>query len=286
MKQVAVIGLGAMGVVLAKLLIQSKMNVSIWNRTPGKLIQPGLEGAKASTDIHEAISDADIVIICVKDYEATYELLEGASLEGKTIIQMSTGTPNDARLLNQAINARGAMYLDGAILATPSQMGRPDTPIFLSGASETYAQSEEVLKILGGTLLYMGEPAGAAATWDLAVLVNMFGWMTGFLHGARMMEAEGLKPADLGNMIVNIAPVLAQMIQDTGNDIEAGRFTDPQSSIDICAQSFELMVRQANEVNSDTSVPSFLLELFNKGRDAGFGQDRISSLIKVLRNRH
>ncbi|NML20102.1 NAD(P)-dependent oxidoreductase [Pseudoflavitalea sp. G-6-1-2] len=284
MKQVAVIGLGAMGVVLAKLLIQNKLNVSVWNRTPGKLNQPGLEGAKATTNINEALREASIVIICVKDYEATYELLNGVSLEGKTIIQLSTGTPKDAKTMSAAFIDRGASYIDGAILATPSQMGRPDTPIFLSGNAEAFSKSEDILKVLGGGLLYMGDSAGAASAWDLAVLTNMFGMMTGFLHGARMMEAEGLKPSDLGNMIVNIAPVLAQMIQDTGNDIDAGRFEDPQSSIDICAQSFELMVRQAREANSDASMPTFLLEFFDKGRKAGLGQNRISSLIKVLRN--
>lgn len=284
MKQIAVIGMGAMGSVLAKLLIQQNLPVSVWNRTAGKLNQPGLEGAKATTDIHEALRESDTVIICVKDYEATYELLNGVSLKGKTIIQLSTGTPKDAKTMSTAFIARGANYLDGAILATPSQMGRPDTPIFLSGNTDTFHQNEDILKLLGGSLLYMGESAGAASAWDLAILTNIFGMMTGFLHGASMMEAEGLKASDLGNMIVNIAPVLAQMVQDTGNDIDAGRFDDPQSSIDICAQSFELMIRQAKEANSDASMPTFLLEFFDRGRKAGLGQNRISSLIKTLRN--
>lgn len=282
-KKVAVLGLGSMGSVLAKLLIENGMDVSIWNRTPEKANQPGLQQGRFSVDIHEVIRAVPIVIICVKDYNATIDLLKGVSLTGKTVIQLSTGTPQDARQLADQVQQRGAAYLDGAILATPSQMGRPDTPIFFSGSKQVFEENEELLRVFGGTLIYVGEGAGAASAWDFSVLISMFGMMTGFLHGARIMEAEGMKASDLGNMIFSIAPVLGQMIKDTGEDINQERFTEPQSSVDICAQSFELMVRQANESNINATFPTYLLNFFNKGRAAGLGQERISALIKIMR---
>jgi hypothetical protein len=105
---------------------------------------------------------------------------------------------------------RGVDYLDGAIMATPSQIGRPDTPIFVSGAATAFRRSERVHKTLAGNLMYLGELVGAASAWDLATLSCLFGAMLGFFHGARIFESEDLRVGDLGAMIADIAPVLGE----------------------------------------------------------------------------
>ncbi|HEX6428166.1 MAG TPA: NAD(P)-binding domain-containing protein, partial [Niastella sp.] len=212
---VSVIGLGAMGGVLAQHLLSNRYEVTVWNRTKEKA-QPFIkQGAIYTADVSAAIGASDIIIICVTNYGITKDILEGLDLKGKVLVQLSTGTPQDARDAEAWAHARGASYLDGAILATPSQMGQPDTPIFLSGATSAWQQSEPVLKALAGTLLYMGEAAGAAAAWDLSVLSSMFGMMTGFFQGALIMEKEGLRVDDLGAMIAQISPVLGQMVKAT-----------------------------------------------------------------------
>jgi 3-hydroxyisobutyrate dehydrogenase-like beta-hydroxyacid dehydrogenase len=52
------------------------------------------------------------------------------TLASRMLVELSTGTPQDARDAEAWARERGADYLDGAIIATPSQIGRPDTPIF------------------------------------------------------------------------------------------------------------------------------------------------------------
>jgi 3-hydroxyisobutyrate dehydrogenase-like beta-hydroxyacid dehydrogenase len=282
-EKVTIIGLGAMGAVLAHLLLQKKLEVTVWNRTAARTERFVKDGANGTDDIHGAVQASQLVIICVLDYKVTYDILRDVDLQGKTIVQLSTGTPQDAREMAVMMQSRGALYLDGAILATPSQMGQPSTPIFLSGAGEAFERSEEVLKILAGTLLYMGEAPGAAAAWDLAALSSMFGMMFGFFHGARIIEAEGLQVAALGNMISEISPVLGQMVKSTADDIQQEHYTSPQSSLEICALSFELMTRQAVESGIEAPFPAFALELFNKARTAGYGDQRLAAMMKVLR---
>ncbi|MCF6405131.1 NAD(P)-binding domain-containing protein [Chitinophaga filiformis] len=282
-EKVSIIGLGAMGSVLAQLLVQEKQMVTVWNRTAAKAEQLVKDGANYTADIHAAVHASPLVIICVLDYAVTYELLRDVDVQGKTIVQLSTGTPQDAREMAAMMQSRGALYLDGAILATPSQMGQPSTPIFLSGAETAFKRSEAVLKMLAGTLLYMGDAPGAAAAWDLAALSSMFGMMFGFFHGARIIEAEGLEVAALGNMISDISPVLGQMVKSTADDIQQEHYTSPQSSLEICALSFELMKRQAAESRIEAPFPAFALELFNKARAAGYGDERLAAMMKVLR---
>lgn len=277
------IGLGAMGSVLARLLLEKGEKVTVWNRSEAKARPLMDAGGIFTADIQQAVAENDIILICLLDYAASEEVLKGVSLEGKTIVQLSTGTPQDARKMAESFSARGAAYLDGAILATPSQMGGSETPIFLSGSKAAWADTEPVLRTLGGGLHYMGEAPGAASAWDIAALSSMFGMMIGFLNGARIMETEGMSVADLGQMILNIAPVLGQMVKDTADDIQEQRYADPQSSIDICAGTFELMTRLSEENKIDGGFAGFAGQMFRKAQDAGFGQQRISALMKTLR---
>jgi 3-hydroxyisobutyrate dehydrogenase-like beta-hydroxyacid dehydrogenase len=281
--KVSVIGLGAMGAVLAQHLLSNGFDVTVWNRSSEKAQPLVQQGASYYPDINAAVQASPLIIICVTDYAISRHLLDNTGLAGKVLVQLSTGTPQDARDAAAWAREKGADYLDGAILATPQQMGKPDTPIFLSGPAGVYQQTEPALKALAGTLLYMGDAVGAAAAWDLAVLSSMFGMMTGFFHGARIMEQEGMRVDALGGMIAEIAPVLGQMVKSTSEDIQKEDYSNPESSLEICRLTFELLIRQAKEAGINAEIPSFELQLFNKGRDAGYGNDKLGALIKTLR---
>jgi 3-hydroxyisobutyrate dehydrogenase-like beta-hydroxyacid dehydrogenase len=227
------------------------------------------------------------VLVCVEDYKVTRSILGREevtpALAGRVLVELSSGTPQDARDAEVWARQRGADYLDGAIMATPSQIGRPDTPIFVSGAETAFRRSEPVLKTLAGNLIYMGESVGSAAAWDLATLSCLFGAILGFFHGARIFESEGLRVGDLGSMIADISPVLGEMIKHAGEVIQTGTFDRPQSSVKTCTVAFELFVKHAREARINSEFPTFGLGLFKKAVAAGHGEEEVAALIKVFR---
>ncbi len=281
--KITLIGLGAMGAVLGELMVKNRIPLTVWNRSKEKAAPLIALGANYVPDVRIAVADSSVIILCVVNYQASQEILSGLDLTGKTIIQLSSGTPADAREMQENILARGAAYLDGVILATPPQMGQPTTPIFFSGDEQVFRQQEGTLKVLAGHLAYMGPAVGAAAAWDLAILSTMFGMQFGFLHGARIMEAEGISVGALGNTIGMLSPVLTEMIQEVGQDIEESRFSQPLSSLEICAYCFELMERHAAEGGIRAPFPAFALEQLNLGRAAGLGKERLAAMIKIMR---
>lgn len=137
------------------------------------------------------------MVVCVHDYQATNRILDtkevASALAGRVLVQLSTGSPQEARDSEIWARERGADYLDGAIQAAPSQMGRPDTPILVSGAETAFRRSEPLLKILSGNVTYLGEQIGSASAMDLATLSYIYGAVLGFFHGARICEAEGFR---------------------------------------------------------------------------------------------
>jgi 3-hydroxyisobutyrate dehydrogenase-like beta-hydroxyacid dehydrogenase len=276
-----------MGSALARALLSNGHRVTVWNRTSAKAEPLVRDGAVLAPGAASAVRASPVVLVCVEDYKVTRSILGreevASALSGRVLVELSSGTPQDARDAEAWARKRGVDYLDGAIMATPSQVGRPDTPIFVSGAETAFRRSEPVLKILAGNLIYMGESVGAAAAWDLATLSCLFGAIVGFFHGARIFESEGLRVGDLGSMIANISPVLGEMIQHAGEVIQTGTFDRPQSSVKTCTVAFELFMKQAHEARINSEFPTFGLGLFKKAMAAGHAEEEVAVLIKVLR---
>jgi 3-hydroxyisobutyrate dehydrogenase-like beta-hydroxyacid dehydrogenase len=285
--EVSVIGLGVMGSALARTLLNNGYRVTVWNRTRVKAEPLVSNGALLAHDAAAAVSASPIVLVCVEDYQVTRSILGteeiARALAGRVLVELSSGTPLDARDAAAWARERSVDYLDGAIMATPSQIGRPDTPIFVSGAETAFRRSEPVLKMLAGNLIYMGESVGSAAAWDLATLSCLFGAILGFFHGARIFESESLRVGDLGSMIANISPVLGEMIKHAGEVIQTGTFNRPQSSVKTCTVGFELFMKQAREATITSEFPTFGLEIFKKAMDAGYAEEEVAAVIKVLR---
>lgn len=284
MTDVSLIGLGPMGIALARAL-RSKYTLTVWNRTAGRAEPLLNQGTVLAPNALAAVQASPVVLVCVADYAASRAILAAPgvadALRGKVLVQLSTGTPQDARDDWAALG--GVAYLDGALLATPSQIGRPDTPLFISGEERALAACRPLLEAVAGNIQYMGEPIGNAAAWDLATLSCMFGAMSGFFHGVRICESEGLKVNAFSQMIGAISPVLGEMISAEGEAIHAGRYGEPESSMATCAGSGRLFVKQAREAGLDASFPDFLMALFDRSLNAGLANERLAAMIKVLR---
>jgi 3-hydroxyisobutyrate dehydrogenase-like beta-hydroxyacid dehydrogenase len=284
MTDVSLIGLGPMGMALARAL-RSKYTLTVWNRTAERAEPLLNQGTVLAASALAAVQASPVVLVCVADYAASRAILAAPgvadALRGKVLVQLSTGTPQDARDDWAALS--GVAYLDGALLATPSQIGRPDTPLFISGEERALAACRPLLEAFAGNIQYMGEPIGNAAAWDLATLSCMFGAMSGFFHGVRICEAEELKVNEFARMIGSISPVLGEMISAEGEAIHANRYGEPESSMATCAGSGRLFVKQAREARLDASFPDFLMRLFDRSLNAGLANERLAAMIKVLR---
>ncbi|XYI03561.1 NAD(P)-dependent oxidoreductase [Sorangium sp. So ce1128] len=287
MSEVSVIGLGPMGFALARVLLERGDRVTVWNRTAAKAEPLVAQGAALAASVAEAVQASAFVIVCVADYNATFRLLEArdvaSALAGKVLVQLSTGTPEDARRGEAWAKERGVDYLDGAILAIPNQIGKPESTILVSGSDAAYRKSKPLLERMAGTVPYLGEKVGAASALDLAFLSNVFLAILGFYHGARICEAEGLRVADLGSMLADVAPAIGAMIKHDAHVIQSETYGDPEASLETCLRGAEILLRQAKEAGINADLPVFAAGLFRKGVTAGHGAESPGALVKVLR---
>jgi 3-hydroxyisobutyrate dehydrogenase-like beta-hydroxyacid dehydrogenase len=286
-RNVSVIGAGSMGAALTRAFISNGFNVTVWNRNQSKM-QPLIElGASAAPDITTAIRASHVIVICVSDYKATRNILEAngvaATLQGKTFIQLSTGTPKDARELDAWALQQGAHCLNGDIMAWPRQMGTSEATISISGSADTFKQQDNVLRALAGNVMYMGSEPGASGALFHAVLAYLAGSWIGFCHGALICENEGLRAEDLGTLLQQISGILGGELRHMGEVIQHGRFTNPESTIKTTGEDLQLLVQQAKEAGISKELPEFAANLFKRAMDAGYEQEEHAAVIKVMR---
>lgn len=286
-ERVTVIGLGSMGAAIAQALLAKGFNVTVWNRDTAKAIPLKEKGAQLADSPAAAIEASPLVVVCVSDYQATKKIFDNegvaTALSGRVLVQLSTGTPNDARLLEKWAKQQGAVCLNGDILAWPSQVGTEQATVTISGNKDKYNQMEAQLRALAGNLSFVGEEPGASGALFAAVLAYLAGSWIGFCHGALVCENEGLRADDFGRLIEGISPILAIESRNMGEVIQHNRFSDPESTVKTTGDDLQLLVQQAKEAGISTELPVFAASLFKRAMDAGYGQEEHAAIIKVLR---
>lgn len=287
-ERVTVIGLGSMGTAIARALITKGYKVTVWNRDASKAAPLVTQGAVAATDIVEAISASPLLVVCVSDYKATKKILDtpgaAAVLRGRTLVQLSTGTPKEARELHTWAALQGAVALNGDILAWPRQIGGSEATIMISGQGAAFQQHETTLGALAGTFSYLGEEPGASAVFFSAVMAYLAGNWIGFCHGALICEKEGVPVDTFGTLIANISPILATESRHMGEVIQHNRFADPESTVKTTTEDLHLLVQHSEEAGISTELPKFAANIFQRTVDAGYGSEEHAAIIKVLRN--
>lgn len=289
MKTVTVIGLGNMGIVLARLLLRAGYRVTVWNRSREKSDLIATEGAIVAGSAADAVKASSLIIVCVFDYAAADAIFNRpeveAALTGRTIVQLTTGSPRDARESETWAHRHGASYLDGAIQAAPAEMGRPDTAILFSGASAVFKSVEPALRVFGGGLTYLGEKIAAAAAMDLATLSYVYGASIGFMHGARIAEAEGFSVGEYGAIVEKIAPAFGTFLKYEAEVIQRGDFTVTASPMAISIEATDRILKTARETGLADEIPAFFAGFFQRAKIAGYQNEEFAALIKLLRPR-
>lgn len=284
---VTVIGLGNMGASIARLLLSSEYKVTVWNRTASKADPLVGKGAIATADIKEAIRTSSIMIICVYDYLATQSIFDDNAIDdvlrGKVLIQLSTGSPKEARELERRVHRSGAEYLDGAIQVAPEQMGKPDTSILFSGAENAFATTQRILKTLGGNLVYLGGDPGAASAMDLATLASIYGTLFGFFHGAAISESEGFNVEQYAAIVADILPSFGEFLKHEAAVIRSDNFETSQSPLSISIAATERLLQTAKETGINTDFPMYAAGVLKKAETAGYAGEELAAVYKTLR---
>ena len=200
--RVAFLGLGIMGHAMATNLVKAGHEVTVWNRTPGKLV----EGAGMAPNPAAAAQGAEVVWLCVSDTAAVEKILFGPEgieqslAEGMIIADSSTISPSATLKYAERVRTRGAAYVDAPM--TGSKIGAADgTLIFMVGGDEATVQRlNPLFAAMGKKIFRMGETGKGQAT-KLVMNLQIALIFEGFAEALTLATKLGVDSQQLVSLI-------------------------------------------------------------------------------------
>jgi 3-hydroxyisobutyrate dehydrogenase len=284
-ERIGVVGLGIMGLPMARNLIKAGFPVAVTNRTLSRADPLKAEGATVCATPKEVAARSDIVITMVTtspDVESVTfgegGIAEGAH-DGLLVIDMSTISPDVSRSIAERAAERGFKVLDAPV--SGGQIGAVEArlSIMIGGEDADVARATPVFQALGKTIVHMGPHGAGQATKlanQIAVVLNNLGVSEALVFAA----AQGLDLAKAREVIAGGAGGSWAMA-NYAPKILAGDFA-PGFMVDLQQKDLRLALDAAYATK--TSLPGTALThaLYTALQQAGGGREGNHSLIKAI----
>lgn len=276
-----VIGLGGMGRAIAETLHASGHATTVWNRTPGRA-----EGLVSAPTAAEAIEAGSVAIVTLLTYDTVREVLEPIAdrLRGKVIVNLTSGTPAEARDMAAWAAEHGIDYLDGGMMAVPPMIGKPGASILYSGPTALFDEWRPMLDLLAEST-YFGEDPGLASLVDLALLSSMYAMFAGVFHGTALAATAGISAADFVPRAVAWLTAVAGFVQLHIPAIDSGDYKAEAQSVAFNKSALDLIHRASRDQGLDTIVIDPVKALLDRRMADGHGEDAFESIIEGIKAR-
>jgi 3-hydroxyisobutyrate dehydrogenase-like beta-hydroxyacid dehydrogenase len=288
--RITILGTGRMGSALARAFLKQGYETSVWNRTKSKCEPLAALGARVASSVKDAVAAAEIIVVNVSDYVASDRILlpddVTKALRGRVVVQLTSGSPRQAREMATWASSHNIHYLDGAIMATPNLIGGPECTILYSGAADLFEKCRPVLLALGANAVHVGTDVGHASALDSALLVVMWGALFGAVQGVAICQAEQLR---LDAYLSYLEPILPQVngwILDTVKRIEEGRVAGDEetlATVDSHYGALQHLLELCKEHGLNGAVPDAFDKLFQAAIEAGHAKDDFAVLNEFMR---
>lgn len=189
MEKIAFLGLGSMGLPMARRLLAAGYELTVWNRTAAKAELLASEGAKVAITPAEAAWDADVIVTMLADPEAVHAVV-GAMLPalrpGKRLIDMSSIGPQSFAALAAKL-PEGVTAIDAPVLGSVDRAAAGQLILFVGG-DPTPVQG--ILEQFGRITRCGGPGAGSAL--KIVVITAVIVGVTEIAEAMKLAATYGL----------------------------------------------------------------------------------------------
>lgn len=184
--KVGFIGVGNMGLPMARNLLRAGHSLTVHNRTPGRAEQIAADGATVVSSPSEAARDAEVVVTMLADDQALRSVIFGqgvleAMAPGAIHLGMSTIGVACSRQLAEAHAAAGQGYVAGPVFGRPDAAAAARLWVVAAGAAQYIEACRPLMEAMGRAVSVVG-----ADPWVANVVK-----VTGNLLIASTIEALG-----------------------------------------------------------------------------------------------
>jgi 2-hydroxy-3-oxopropionate reductase len=206
---VGIIGLGQMGAPMARVLAGAGWRVVGWDVVPAGVEAVAGDGVEAAPDIAAVARSVPIVITSLPDAATVRAVALGeGGLAGAghhpdlLVVDTSTTTPSDARVLAADLAAQGVSFLDAPVTGGPAGAAAGRLGIMVGGDEAQVARARPVLDTVGSTVVHCG-PVGAGQVVKACNQLIVVAALGAVAEALTLAEAAGVDPWQVREVLLS-----------------------------------------------------------------------------------
>ena len=285
-RAVGIIGLGAMGMGVARTLVRKGFQVHAFDIRADALASLAAEGATPHPSPAGVAARVDALVVLVLNADQLDQVLfgpDGAAAHlkpGTVVIASPTVAPQYAEALGERLAALGLRHLDAPVSGGAARAATGEMTVMASGAPDTFAAVEDVLAAIATKVYRLGDRPGMGSK------VKMINQLLAGVHIAAATEAmalgirAGIDPAALYEVISNSAGA-SWMFTNRVPHILNGDYT-PLSAVNIFVKDLGIVLDSARKLTFPLPLTSAAHQMYLATSACGLGGEDDSAVIKMF----
>ena len=271
--KISFLGLGTMGWPMAANLLAAGHEVRAWNRSPEPGQRLAARGASVAPTPHEAVRDAEVVILMLADDAATRSTLQAADealRPGAIVVNMGTVSAELSAGLAEAFAARGIRFVAAPVLGRVNVAEAGELNILAAGKRADIDAVQPLFDIMGRKTWRYGERPEQANVVKLAVnfmIASAIGAMGG---AAALVRGHGVDAADFLDLATSTG-FASPVYQGYGSAIAEARFTPPGFRLALGLKDVNLALAAAEQARVPLTIASTVRDALIEGLAHGDG---------------
>jgi 2-hydroxy-3-oxopropionate reductase len=282
--RVGFVGLGLMGLPMARNVLRAGYGLTVWNRTAAKarpLVEAGAEQAESPAEVARR---SDVVLTMVTDspdVEAVVAgdrgVLQGASA-GLVWIDMSTISPEVTRRVGALAAEKGVVSLDAPVSGGPPGAEAGTLSIMAGGNAEIFEVCLPLLRTMGQTITRVGELGAGQVTKacnQMVIAATLAGIAEALVLGAKAgVDVALIRQALLGGYAGS------RLLEVHGQRMIEHAF-DPGFFVKLHDKDLHIVLDMARSLAVSAPVTAIAAQHFNALVAGGDGELDNSAMLKV-----
>ncbi|RQR31424.1 NAD(P)-dependent oxidoreductase [Burkholderia sp. Bp9143] len=286
MKKVGVVGLGNMGMGMAKNLVAGEFAVTAYDMSKDKLDDFVAYGGKASANVAAVGAASDVVFVMVVDARQTRDVLVGngkllASMKpGSVVVLTATIGSPAVREMGEAAKEYKIHVIDSPVSGGRIGADAGELTLMMSGNKEAYEMCLPAFKAIAKNINYIGEEIGKGQVMK-ACLQGLVGCIySGIFEVLALGVKAGLSAESIFN-VIGTSVANTPIFQNTVPVIMDRKFTGSGSNIYNTYKDLTITMALAQE-NGVPMMTTGVATQFFQAANTRYPTDDNQCLIKLL----
>ena len=286
MTKIGIIGTGMLGEAVGLHLLDSKYEVTVYNRTKNKVENLVKHGASAVETPKDVAEKSDIVITVVKDASAVSDVAFGndgiihGRHDGLTVADMSTINPNSAKEISQKFSDSGISFLEIPVMGGPNVAIDGKLVMMISGNEKTYEKFSGVFDTIAEKTFFLGE-SGTAHSIKLAMNLQIAMLALSLSEGITLTRKAGFDP-EIFLKILNSTYFKTGMSEKKAYKMIIDNF-EPTFTLQNLKKDLDTINEAAESFNAELSMSKMASKVYQNAMDAGFSDIDYTGILAYLK---